>query len=44
MQLVVRGATARTGRLVVEQALGRGHEVVAYVRRQVARGASTVGG
>jgi uncharacterized protein YbjT (DUF2867 family) len=36
MQLVVLGATGRTGRLVVEQALGRGHEVVAYVRRPVA--------
>jgi uncharacterized protein YbjT (DUF2867 family) len=38
MQLVVIGATGRTGRLVVEQALGRGHEVVAYVRRPDALG------
>src|SRR4051812_32233765 len=33
MQLVVLGATGRTGGLVVGQALGRGHQVVAYVRR-----------
>jgi uncharacterized protein YbjT (DUF2867 family) len=33
MRLVVLGATGRTGRLLVEQALERGHEVVAYVRR-----------
>jgi uncharacterized protein YbjT (DUF2867 family) len=32
MKIVVLGATGRTGRLVVEQALTRGHEVVAYVR------------
>jgi putative NADH-flavin reductase len=32
MQIVVLGATGRTGRLVVEQALMRGDEVVAYVR------------
>jgi uncharacterized protein YbjT (DUF2867 family) len=32
MKLVVLGATGRTGRLVVEQALMRGDEVVAYVR------------
>jgi putative NADH-flavin reductase len=33
MRLVVLGATGKTGRLLVEQALERGHEVVAYVRR-----------
>jgi uncharacterized protein YbjT (DUF2867 family) len=32
MKIVVLGATGRTGRLVVEQALMRGDEVVAYVR------------
>jgi uncharacterized protein YbjT (DUF2867 family) len=32
MEIVVLGATGRTGRLVVEQALMRGDEVVAYVR------------
>jgi putative NADH-flavin reductase len=33
MKLVVLGATGATGRLLVDQALSRGHEVVAYVRR-----------
>jgi putative NADH-flavin reductase len=32
MKIVVLGATGRTGRLVVDQALTRGDEVVAYVR------------
>lgn len=32
MRIVVLGATGRTGRQVVEQALQAGHEVVAYVR------------
>lgn len=32
MKLVVFGATGRTGRLVVEQALRQGHEVAAVVR------------
>jgi uncharacterized protein YbjT (DUF2867 family) len=32
MKIVVLGATGRTGRLVVEQALTRGDDVVAYVR------------
>jgi uncharacterized protein YbjT (DUF2867 family) len=32
MKVVVLGATGRTGRLVVEQALTRGDEVVVYVR------------
>jgi putative NADH-flavin reductase len=32
LKIVVFGATGRTGRLVVEQALMRGDEVVAYVR------------
>jgi putative NADH-flavin reductase len=32
MKLAVFGASGRTGRLVVEQALAAGHEVVAFVR------------
>jgi uncharacterized protein YbjT (DUF2867 family) len=32
MKIVVLGATGRTGRLVVEQALARGDQVVAFVR------------
>jgi putative NADH-flavin reductase len=32
MKLLIFGATGRTGRLVVEQALAAGHEVIAYVR------------
>ena len=32
MKLAVFGAAGRTGRQVVEQALGRGHEVTAFVR------------
>ncbi|TMD53495.1 MAG: hypothetical protein E6I85_08270 [Chloroflexi bacterium] len=32
MKLVVLGATGRTGRLVVEQALAAGHTVTALVR------------
>ncbi|PWI45026.1 NAD(P)H-binding protein [Streptomyces sp. ICBB 8177] len=37
MRIAVLGATGRVGRLVVEQALQRGHEVVALVRRPEAR-------
>jgi uncharacterized protein YbjT (DUF2867 family) len=33
VRLVILGATGGTGRLLVEGALERGHEVVAYVRR-----------
>lgn len=33
MRVVVLGATGGTGRLLAEQAIDRGHEVVAYVRR-----------
>ena len=33
MRVVVLGATGGTGRLLVEQAIDRGHEVVAYIRR-----------
>ena len=33
MRIAVLGATGRVGRLIVEQALQRGHEVVALVRR-----------
>jgi uncharacterized protein YbjT (DUF2867 family) len=33
MRVVVLGATGGTGRLLVEQAIDRGHEVVGYVRR-----------
>ena len=33
MKIVVLGATGATGRLLVAQALDRGHEVIAYVRR-----------
>ena len=41
MKLLVLGATGATGRLLVDQALDRGHEVVAYVRRPGgARGAA----
>jgi len=32
MKLFVIGATGRTGREVVEQALARGHQVTAFVR------------
>jgi len=32
LRLLVLGASGRTGRLVVEQALGHGHEVTAFVR------------
>ena len=31
-RILVLGASGRTGRLVVEQALGHGHVVVAFVR------------
>src|ERR1700691_1914761 len=34
MKIVVLGATGRTGRLVIEQALTQGDEVVAYVRNR----------
>jgi putative NADH-flavin reductase len=33
IRIAVIGATGRTGRLVAEQALERGHRVIAYVRR-----------
>jgi uncharacterized protein YbjT (DUF2867 family) len=33
VRLVVLGATGATGRLIVDQAIDRGHVVVAYVRR-----------
>jgi uncharacterized protein YbjT (DUF2867 family) len=33
VKLVILGATGATGRLLVDQAIDRGHEVVAYVRR-----------
>ncbi|MBU4555955.1 MAG: NAD(P)H-binding protein, partial [Actinobacteria bacterium] len=33
MRIVVIGATGRTGRAVVEQALGHGDEVVAFARQ-----------
>lgn len=32
MNIVVLGASGGTGRLIVEQALAAGHEVVAFVR------------
>lgn len=32
MKLVVIGATGATGRLLIDQAIARGHEVIAYVR------------
>lgn len=32
MRIAVFGATGRTGRPLVEQAVGRGHEVIAFVR------------
>ena len=34
MKLVIFGASGQTGRLLVEQALEKGHEVIAYVRRE----------
>lgn len=34
MKVVVFGASGQTGRLLVEQALESGHEVIAYVRRE----------
>jgi putative NADH-flavin reductase len=40
IKIAVIGATGRTGRLVAEQALKRGHRVVAYVRRAGALRAS----
>ena len=40
MQIAVVGAAGRTGKLVTEQALGRGHNVVALARRPDAAGAS----
>jgi putative NADH-flavin reductase len=33
VRLVILGATGKTGSLLVDQAIDRGHEVVAYVRR-----------
>lgn len=48
MRVAVVGATGRTGRELVTQALAGGHEVVAYVRRPEAmtpmRGLTVVGG
>jgi uncharacterized protein YbjT (DUF2867 family) len=48
VRLVVLGATGATGRAIVEQAIDRGHQVVAYVRRPEALperpGLSVVGG
>jgi putative NADH-flavin reductase len=41
VNLVILGATGATGRLLVDQALDRGHEVVAYVRRPDALPART---
>lgn len=32
MQITIFGASGKTGRLVVQQALSRGYQVVAYVR------------
>ncbi|MDD4645703.1 MAG: NAD(P)H-binding protein [Bacteroidales bacterium] len=34
MKLVIFGASGQTGKLLVQQALDRGHEVIAYVRRE----------
>jgi len=34
MKLVIFGANGKTGKLLVEQALEKGHEVIAYVRRE----------
>jgi uncharacterized protein YbjT (DUF2867 family) len=34
MKIVVFGASGQTGKLLVEQALEAGHEVLAYVRRE----------
>lgn len=34
MKLVIFGASGQTGRLLVEQALEKGHDVTAYVRRE----------
>lgn len=34
MKLLLIGATGRTGRHVISQALGRGHDVIAFVRRK----------
>lgn len=48
MKIAVLGATGATGRLVVEQAIRNGHQVVAYVRRPdavpVGRGITVVKG
>src|SRR5438045_1553644 len=48
MRIAVMGATGRTGRELVTQALADGHEVVAYVRRPEAMtpmpGLTVVGG
>jgi NAD(P)-dependent dehydrogenase (short-subunit alcohol dehydrogenase family) len=41
MRIVVLGATGGTGRLVIEQAVARGHEIVAYVRRPEVLATST---
>lgn len=48
MRIAVLGATGRTGKELVTQALGAGHEVVAYVRRPEAvppaAGLTVIGG
>ena len=41
IRLFVIGATGRTGRLLVEQALGRGHRVTAFVRNPASLGPAT---
>ena len=41
IRLFVIGATGRTGRLLVEQALGRGHRVTAFVRNPASLGPLT---
>jgi putative NADH-flavin reductase len=48
VRLVILGATGKTGSLLLEQAIARGHKVVAYVRRPDAlaerKGLRVVGG
>ena len=33
MKVVIFGANGKTGKLLVEQALAQGHQVIAYIRR-----------